>query len=152
MDELLPILDEAIAAVGADGGTVHMLGSDGMLHLRAARNVPEPVQDIVRMLPVGKGMAGLTVERNAPVNACNLQTDTSGDVRPGAKATGMEGAIVVPIRRSGSPVGALGVANHSERTFSEEEQQTLSRFAGRIASVAAAAEETAAAETAQRKA
>jgi len=145
MDQFLPILDEAIAAVGADGGTVHLIGPDGLLHLRAARNVPEPVQDVVRMLPIGKGMSGLAVQRNAPVNACNIQTDTSGDVRPGAKATGMEGAIVVPIRRSGSPIGALGVANRAERTFSEEEQQKLASCAARLATAAAAEEEEAAA-------
>ena len=42
-------------------------------------------------------MAGLAVQRKEPVSVCNLQTDASGAARPGAKATGMEGALVVPI-------------------------------------------------------
>jgi GAF domain-containing protein len=66
-------------------------------------------------------MAGLCVERNQPVNACNIQTDASGDVRPGARATGLQGAIVVPIVRDGKPAGALGIANRHERTFTDEE-------------------------------
>jgi GAF domain-containing protein len=70
-------------------------------------------------------MAGLAVERGEPVDACNIQTDTSGDVRPGAKATGMEGAIVVPVFDGARVIGALGIANRGERTFSDEEKVTL---------------------------
>jgi GAF domain-containing protein len=66
-------------------------------------------------------MAGLAVERREPVNACNIQTDASGDVRPGARATGLAGAIVVPIFLGEDVVGALGVANRGERTFTETE-------------------------------
>ena len=70
----------------------------GVLHLKAAsKGLPEAVLAIVRRVPVGKGMAGLAVERAEPVGACNIQTDASGSVRPGAKLTGMEGAVVVPI-------------------------------------------------------
>ena len=68
-------------------------------------------------LVAGKGMAGLAVERNAPVNTCNIQTDTTGDVRAGAKATGLEGAIVVPITRDGAAVGALGIAGRSRSQY-----------------------------------
>jgi GAF domain-containing protein len=70
-------------------------------------------------------MAGLAVERAAPVGACNIQTDGSGDVRPGARATGMEGAVVVPILDGEKATGALGIANRSERTFSGEETALL---------------------------
>jgi len=106
----------------ADSGTIHLLGSDGLLHLKAASaGMPEAVLAMIRTIPVGKGMAGLAVERREPVNACNIQTDASGDVRPGARATGLAGAIVVPIFRGDDVVGALGVANRGERTFSDAE-------------------------------
>jgi signal transduction protein with GAF and PtsI domain len=119
-------LDQALARIveefGADSGTIHLLEEDGVLHLKAATaGIPQVVLDVVRLVPVGKGMAGLAVERNEPVNACNIQSDASGDVRPGARATGMQGAIVVPIRREGSAVGALGIANRRERIFTDEE-------------------------------
>ncbi len=110
----------------ADSGTVHFLGEDGLLHLAAVTDgMPEPVLAIIRTIPVGKGMAGLAVERAEPVNACNIQTDTSGDVRPGAKATGLSGSIVVPIFAGETVVGALGVANRSERTFTDSEIAAL---------------------------
>jgi GAF domain-containing protein len=82
----------------------------------------------VRTVPVGKGMAGLAVERNQPVEACNIQSDASGDVRPGARATGLQGSIVVPIVREGAAVGALGVANFRERTFTPQETALLVRI------------------------
>ncbi|MBM3784332.1 MAG: GAF domain-containing protein [Acidobacteria bacterium] len=119
-------LEAAVAHFKADSGTVHLTAEDGTLHLRAAtKGIPEPVLQIVRVVPVGKGMAGLAVERVQPVTACNIQTDSSGDVRPGAKLTGLEGAIVVPMLRDGVPYGALGIANRTERTFTGEETSAL---------------------------
>ena len=123
-------LDAALAATiahfRADSGTIHLLGDDGHLHLRAASaGIPEPVRRLVEVVPVGKGMAGLAVQRREAVTACNIQTDTSGDVRPGALQTGLEGAIVVPMLRGDQAAGALGIANRSERTFTPEETQLL---------------------------
>jgi L-methionine (R)-S-oxide reductase len=119
-------LSAIIAHFHADSGTIHMLEADGVLHLKAAsKGLPEAVLAAVRVVPIGKGMAGLAVERSQPVDACNLQTDASGDVKPGAKATGMEGAIVVPIFDGGPAVGALGIANRETRTFSAAETALL---------------------------
>lgn len=124
-------LARIVSAVAADSGTIHYLASDGLLHLEAAtEGMPPHVLAIIRQIPVGKGMAGLAVERRQPVDACNIQTDTSGDVRPGAKATAMAGAIVVPIFKGDEVIGALGVANRTERTFTEAEIATLTQ-AGR---------------------
>ncbi|MCV4860605.1 GAF domain-containing protein, partial [Escherichia coli] len=47
--------------------------------------------------------------------------DNSGDVRPGARATGLAGSIVVPIFEGEQVIGALGVANRAERTFTDAE-------------------------------
>jgi L-methionine (R)-S-oxide reductase len=127
---------EALASIidhfHADSGTIHMLEADGVLHLKAAsQGLPQAVIDIVRLVPVGKGMAGLAVERGEPVDTCNLQTDATGSVKPGARATGMEGAIVVPIFAGAKPVGALGIANRATRTFTAEETALLIE-AGRV--------------------
>lgn len=118
----------------ADSGTIHFLGEGGLLHLAAASaGMPDQVLAVIRTIPVGKGMAGLAVERREPVNSCNIQTDATGDVRPGARATAMAGAIVVPIFRDEDVVGALGIANRAERTFTEDEIATLSEAARALA-------------------
>lgn len=114
-----------IGEVGADSGTIHLIGEDGQLHLAAAVGIPDAVQRIVQVVPIGKGMAGLAAERRQPVNVCNIQTDASGDVRPGAKATGLVGAIALPIFRGVEVAGVLGVANRGERTFTEAEVARL---------------------------
>ena len=95
--------------------------------------MPDPVLATIQHIPVGKGMAGLAVERREPVNSCNIQTDTSGDVRPGARATALAGAIVVPIFRGEEVVGALGIANRRERTFADEEVAHLLHAARQLA-------------------
>ena len=121
-DALGRILEE----MSADSGTIHVLGDDGVLHLKAASaGIPQVVLDTIKDVPVGKGMAGLAVERRQPVNACNIQTDATGDVRPGARATGLQGSVVVPLMRGEEAVGALGVANRRERTFTEAEEKRL---------------------------
>jgi signal transduction protein with GAF and PtsI domain len=121
-----PSSDDALALIvdhfRADSGTIHILGAEGLLHLAAASaGMPEAVMAVIRTIPVGKGMAGLAVERRAPVNSCNIQTDATGDVRPGARATAMAGAIVVPIFKDDAVIGALGIANRAERTFTDDE-------------------------------
>ena len=129
-----PALRLVIEHLHTDSGTIHLLGGDGQLHLEAhGEGMPEHVLQVIATIPVGKGMAGLAVERAEPVTACNLQTDATGDVRPGAKATGLEGAIVVPILRGEEAVGALGVANRRERTFTDEETALLTRLGRAIA-------------------
>lgn len=132
-DGIQKALEATITQLGAESGSVHLLGADGVLHLKAASGIPAPVLKIVERVPVGKGMAGLAVERRHPVSACNIQTDTSGDVRPGAKATGMEGAIVVPILDGERATGALGVANRTARTFTEAEIALLLEIGRRFA-------------------
>jgi GAF domain-containing protein len=119
---------------GADTGTIHLLESDGALHLKAASaGIPRPVLDAVRLVPIGKGMAGLAVQRKEPVSVCNLQTDASGAARPGAKATGMEGALVVPLLIGDEAVGALGIANRAPRAFTLEETTLLTGVGRAIA-------------------
>ena len=119
-------LHSIISHFHADTGTIHMLEADGVLHLKAAsEGLPEPVLAAVRLVPIGKGMAGLAVERGEPVDTCNLQTDATGNVKPGARAAGMEGAIVVPIFAADKAVGALGIAYRTTRTFSSDETNLL---------------------------
>ena len=125
---------DAIAHLGADSGTVH-LKEPGRLVLRlaASHGIPEGVLAVVSEVPWGKGMAGLAAERSVPVDACNLQTDRSGDVRPGARATGLQGAIVVPMMQGADVVGTLGVGCKAERVFSRDETDWLMAHARRLA-------------------
>jgi L-methionine (R)-S-oxide reductase len=106
-------------------GTVHVRDGD-MLLLRAAVNIPPPVVRATERIPKGKGMAGLAWERNQPVSTCDLKSDASGDVRPGAKAVNAGAAVAIPVAsvdlQGGADVRAVvGIAFSGERDFSDED-------------------------------
>ena len=93
-----------------------------MLELLAAKNIPAGVLDKVRLIPVGKGMGGVAVEKRQPVTTCNLQEDDAGGViRQGARATGAQGALAVPMLVDDQAIGALGVATREPRDFTRAE-------------------------------
>jgi L-methionine (R)-S-oxide reductase len=117
---------------GGIAGTVHTLTGDA-LRLRAAVNIPPPVVAATETVPKGKGMAGLAWERNRSVAVCNLRTDGSGDVRPGAKAVDAQAALAIPVRGPGGAVAAVvGIAFLGEREFADDE---LARFEAEAAAL-----------------
>src|SRR5262249_18865414 len=120
-------LREAVTKLGADSGTVHVRAPDRLvLHLAAWHGaMPPPVLDVIREIPWGKGMAGAAAERGEPVETGNLQTTTSPEVRPGARAPGLQGSIVVPMLLGGEVVGTLGVGSQRERRFTAAETEWL---------------------------
>ena len=80
---------------------------------------------------MGKGIAGQVVAQAKPVTICNLQTDTGGVARPGARETGVGGAVCVPVRQDGVIVGTLGIGTQREYEYTPGETALLEE-AGRI--------------------
>jgi hypothetical protein len=114
-------LRDFIGSHGGVAGSVHELEGD-LLTLRASLNLPPPVVAATRTIPKGKGMAGLAWEREKPVLTCNLKTDDTGDVRPGAKAVQAAAAIAIPVTdASGAIRAVVGIAFREERDFSNED-------------------------------
>jgi signal transduction protein with GAF and PtsI domain len=127
------VLDETVRAFGCQAGTVHWVDpQSGMLTLAAHRNIPPPIVEIVASVPIGKGIAGLAAQRRAPVSLCNLQTDTSGQARPAAKTTGMEGSLAVPMLVGGELRGVLGIAKATAYDWSDEEKAVVLSVAARL--------------------
>jgi GAF domain-containing protein len=115
-------------------GTLHTLGADGMLHLRAhTPGIPEPVLKASQVIPVGKGIAGLAAQNKKAVNSCNLTQDSDPRIPVAAKNANVMGAICVPMFKGDTDevVGTLGIAVRSERTFTPAEEELLLQ-AGRV--------------------
>ena len=131
--ELQRWLEQYIAQHGGVAGTVHLMGAVGeALELAAAVNIPPRVVEATRSIPRGKGMAGLAWERDRPVSTCNLQTDQSGDVRPGARAVDASAAVAIPIHGAGGALrGVVGIAFLGERDMDQAELDRLSAEAER---------------------
>ena len=122
-------LQSFITAEGAQSGTVHV-NDNGMLKLASAVNIPEKVRQIVATVPNGKGMAGLALQNGTPIHTCNLKEDTSGSVKPGAKAVDAQAAVAIPVRdENGSICAVVGIAFREGREWTDEELQRLTSAA-----------------------
>ena len=120
------VLRKALTHFRSETGTIHRLDAEKQwLHLVAQVGLPPRTLEIVKMIPVGKGIAGQVVARNAPVTICNLQTDTSGVARPGARPTGVGGALCVPARDGDEIAGTLGIGTLRQYEYTPDETRAL---------------------------
>jgi L-methionine (R)-S-oxide reductase len=114
-------------------GTVHVRPGAGDLELAAAHNIPPQVQEIVRHIPRGKGMAGLAWERDEAVSTCNIKDDRSGQVRPGAKAVNAGAGVALPVHdASGGVRAVVGIAYRDEKELTASELAELSAAAATL--------------------
>lgn len=112
-------LAEYLRSLGAVAGSVHLVEGGG-LRLTGAVNLPEKVQQVVEWVPSGKGMAGQALESGEPVFTCNLKSDSSGTVPPGAKAVEAQAAVAMPVRDGSNVVVAIvGLAFADQRDFTK---------------------------------
>jgi L-methionine (R)-S-oxide reductase len=106
---------------GGVAGTVHTR-TDDVLTLAASLNIPPPVVQKTRVIPKGKGMAGLAWSRDQIVSTCDLKADQTGDVQPGAKAVDAQAAAAIPVHDdSGGLRAVVGIAFMGERDFTPSE-------------------------------
>jgi hypothetical protein len=118
-------LELFIAELGGCAGTVHVQREED-LYLTAAHKIPDEVVAIVSHVPHGKGMAGVAQVRKEPVQTCNLQTDHSGNIKPGARAVNAQAAIALPVLDDSGEIRAVvGIAWQHESEISAAEQQTM---------------------------
>lgn len=119
-----------LAAFNSETSTIHKLDANTqLLQLTAQVGLPPFMLDVVKTIPVGKGIAGATAARGEPVTMCNLQTDTSGVAKPGAKQTGVGGALCVPIRTGDKITGTLGIGTQRPYEYTAEETRLLEEIA-----------------------
>jgi len=128
-EQLETVLRDTLAKFNSETGTIHKLHEPTqLLRMLAQVGLPPQLLDMVTIIPVGKGIAGETAQKNRPVTICNLQTDTSGVARPAAKQTGVGGAVCVPIR-----TGDLGIGTQREHEYSAAEINALQDIANTLA-------------------
>lgn len=125
-------LESVISQLGAIAGTVHVQRGED-LYLTAAHNIPPHVIAIVAHVQHGKGMAGLAQVKQQPVQTCNLQTDETGNIRPGAKAVDAQAAIALPVLdKAGTVRAVVGFAWSKEGEIDQDRQQILMKMAASL--------------------
>jgi hypothetical protein len=126
-------LQEFITRNGGVAGTVHRLTEADDLELVAALNIPPKVQEIVKRVPRGKGMAGLALAQDEPISTCNIKDDNTGRVRPGAKAVDAGAAVALPVHDAQGKVRAVvGIAYREQRELTESELAGLGQQAAGV--------------------
>lgn len=126
------ILREALPHFHSETGTIHLLDFENqLLYLAAQIGLPPQMMGVVKTIPVGKGIAGQVVLQNKPVTICNLQADSSGVAKPGAKQTGVGGALCVPLRDGDKTVGTIGIGTIRQHEFTPDETRELEEI-GRL--------------------
>ncbi|HEY0543959.1 MAG TPA: hypothetical protein VGC91_01080 [Pyrinomonadaceae bacterium] len=125
-------LELFISEQGGIAGTVHVQRGED-LYLTAAHNIPPPVVAIVAHVPHGKGMAGLAQVKKNPVQTCNLQTDETGNIKPGAKAVDAQAAVALPVFDDAGAVRAVvGIAWSQEGEIGSDEEQAMMKIAASL--------------------
>ena len=120
------IIHATLAKFNSETGTIHRLDAPAqLLHLVAQVGLPPQMLDIVKTIPVGKGIAGQVVAQAKPVSMCNLQTDSSGVAKPGARQTGVGGALCVPVRNGDKIAGTIGIGTIRPYEYTAEETREL---------------------------
>jgi GAF domain-containing protein len=129
LEQILHLLLEKFHS---ETGTIHRLDHENKtLFLISHVGLPPQILEVVKTIPVGKGIAGQVILQNKPVTICNLQTDTSGIAKPGAKQTGVGGALCVPLRDGDKTVGTIGIGTIRQNEFTPDETRELEEI-GRL--------------------
>jgi L-methionine (R)-S-oxide reductase len=125
-------LEAFIAEQGGIAGTVHVQRGED-LFLTAAHNIPPQVVAIVKHVPHGKGMAGVAQVKKEPVQTCNLQTDETGNIKPGAKAVDAQAAVALPVLdEEGAVRAVVGIAWSKEGEIGTAEEQAMMKLAAAL--------------------
>ena len=125
-------LESFIAQHDGVAGTVHVQRGED-LYLTAAHNIPPKVVAIVAHVPHGKGMAGMAQLKKQPVQTCNLQTDETGNIKPGAKAVDAQAAVALPVLDdTGALRAVVGIAWSKEGEIGSNEEQLLMKLAAAL--------------------
>jgi GAF domain-containing protein len=130
-ETVLPqILQRLLARFESETGTIHRFDPDNqLLYLMAQVGLPPQILEVVKTIPAGKGIAGQVITQGKPVSICNLQTDTSGVAKPGARQTGVGGALCVPLRDGDKIVGTLGIGTVRQHEYTADETRELEEIA-----------------------
>ncbi len=125
-------LEALLAEEQGVAGSVHVQrGSD--LFLVAAHRLPPPVVAAVAHVPHGKGMAGAAQVDRRPVQTCNLKTDDTGRVKPGARAVDAQAAVALPVLdAAGEVLAVVGIAFAHEGAIDGPREAALLARAGSV--------------------
>jgi tetratricopeptide (TPR) repeat protein len=108
------VLNATLQRFEAETGTIHWLDKEKqLLRLAAQVGLPAVAVDGIRVIAVGKGIAGQAAARGEPVKIFNPQ------------AGGIGGMVCVPLRFEGKIIGAFGIGTVRPHEYTPAETRAL---------------------------
>src|SRR3954471_23876983 len=127
---LTRLLNEAVAFLQADAGTVHRWDEQRNRLVVVCNTLLRGGPPVV--VPIGQGAVGQAVLRRAPVVITAYQSATN--IVPAAKLVGARSALAVPLLHQNRLLGALGVFSFDPtRRFGAAEVESLELLGGMAA-------------------
>src|SRR5207244_5128039 len=137
---LTDLLDEAIAVLGGDDGTLSRWDSVQCALVPVRNRVPTAAE--FSSIAVGIGVNGQALERRAPAILNDYQQQIGTETAAGR--AGVRAAVAVPMLHEGRLMGALSVNTYdSARQVNDEDAEVLELLSGIGAAVLASLEGTA---------
>lgn len=126
-DALHVVLSSAKQLLGAQEGSVMLLGTDGLLRVLASEGIPEDVAASVQ-LALGHGIAGKVAKSGVPLLIGRYPDESQfhGFVE---KDRPLKSAVSVPLKAAGRTVGVLNLnITHGERRFGDDDLRLAQVF------------------------
>lgn len=128
MDQILISLNQVLEEFDCQTGTLHR-AEGNFLYLVGQIGVPDFLLEKIRLIPFGKGIAGVAAEKKEPVELCNLQLDLGGIAKEDARKTEVSGSLAIPIlTHSGEVLGTIGIGKLTPYEFSSDEKARLTEL------------------------
>ena len=137
---LTDLLDEAVAVLGGDDGTLSRW--DPIEHVLVPVRNTVPTASEFSVIKFGEGVSGRAAELRAPVVLNDYQRE-SGNETPAGRA-GVRAATAVPLLHEGRLLGSLSVNTYDPtRRFTSDDTRVLELLAGIASAALASLERTA---------
>lgn len=139
-EERLDAIVRIIAAdLVAEVCSVYIKRAGEVLELFATQGLNREAIHLTR-LRVGEGLIGLIAAKGRPLALADARSHPGFVYRPETGEDIFHSLMGVPIRRSGRVLGVLAIQNRTQRTYTEEEQETLETVSMVMAELVASGE------------
>jgi len=137
---LTDLLDEAVAVLGCDSGTLTRWDAVNKVLVPVRSSVP--TRNEFTVIKVGAGVSGRAIERRSPVIQNDYQKEYGTETPTGR--VGVRAAVAVPLLHEGRLLGAISAnTNDPTRKFTDEDAEVLELLAGLASAALASLERSA---------
>lgn len=133
LDQVLPMaLERVIALTGFEMGTIYLLNEGKeWLELRYHKNYPSHLEEAVKRLKRGEGVAGTAVEKKEVI-ILSINQYPSSHILPHLLEEKVKALVGIPLFSKGEAIGAICLTSRSERLLHQNEIHLLKSLGNQI--------------------